>query len=119
MAMADAFMPGTARWQMGSQILNKTIEFGSKVAGIGVSEIGDFFSIGDNPRLTGQFVARPDGWRYRWRQARATELGRKKPPDAMTGDQASKPRPAAARVATRSTPRSTTTVRPRTAPAAT
>ena len=90
---ADAFMPGTgALVQMGSQILNKTIEFGGKVAGIGVSEIGDFFSIGDNPRasLGNSWLGRMAGGIAGAKPA-LPNLAGKKPPDAMTGDQASKP----------------------------
>lgn len=90
---ADAFMPGTgALVQMGSQILNKTIEFGGKVAGIGVSEIGDFFSIGDNPRasLGNSWLGRLAGGIAGAKPA-LPNLAGKKPPDAMTGDQASKP----------------------------
>jgi len=90
---ADAFMPGTgALVQIGSQILNKAIEFGGKVAGIGVSEIGDFFSIGDNPRasLGNSWLGRMAGGIAGAKPA-LPNLAGKKPPDAMTGDQASKP----------------------------
>lgn len=90
---ADMFAPGSgAAVQMASQLINRAIQFGGQAVGIGVSEIGDFFSIGDNPRasLGNSWLGRMAGGIAGAKPA-LPNLAGKKPPDAMTGDQASKP----------------------------
>lgn len=47
----DALMPGAgAVAKIGIQEINRAIEFGGQVAGIGASAIGEILSVGDNPR---------------------------------------------------------------------
>ena len=84
--------PGSgAAVQMASQIINKTIQFGGRPPGWRLGDRRLLLDRRQPARLTGQFVARRMAGGIAGAKPALPNLAGKKPPDAMTGDQASKP----------------------------
>ena len=85
---ADLFAPGSgAAVQMASQLINRAIQFGGQAAGIGVSGLMDFFSVGDNPKgaIGNSWLGKLAGGIAGARPALPNMAGQKPPADQLSG----------------------------------
>lgn len=85
---ADMFAPGSgAAVQMASQLINRAIQFGGQAAGIGVSGLMDFFSVGDNPKgaIGNSWLGKLAGGIAGARPALPNMAGQKPPADQLSG----------------------------------